>query len=617
MNLIKRLLTTSLLVLFIACGNESVVIPESVQLTPNIQSAIELNVAEKVVKIPAVTPTPAVTPLSKGYKDTYNIAVVLATEFAKSQCVFFEGIVDGNQVIYIQEYKVTENINPVIISENFSKYWVFIDYSPTKSSSLDAIRIEKITEFFTKNDGKNLPKHTTYIYDASSYSREAEFVVDLNDKTVQLNNGFCYIDQLDFTNTLIPTTGSNTLTTELTTTVTPIPTAEPIKVMPTPTATSDVSTPTLKFIPRIAQSKYPVWGKHCSGSGPVMFVNSPMRIEDINYLTPYGNVVGGHITPIDHMYFEPKDRSLGRDAYEVRAIQDAIIYDIAPRDTSAETNKEQAREWRIDMAHTCTFTSYFDLLTSVAPDIEKEWERTLKNDEARWNGIQVRAGQLIGYIGAQSLDFGVYDYEIVLPGFINPSAYDSREPWKIHTVDPFQYFPSEIKDALLAKMIRAVEPRAGKIDYDVNGTLSGNWFQQNTDWYMGVNQRKYWEGHLSISPHQIDPTLWRIGIGFLDTDDNNFVIVGEQNPLQVSVSSSPVYYELMRYYTYIPAKPEKKWWNELFIEGEVFGVKIFPESVGTVLLDLEDNGLLRVEVFLGKSRDEIFGFTSNSRVYQR
>ncbi len=114
-----------------------------------------------------------------------------------------------------------------------------------------------------------------------------------------------------------------------------------------------------------------------------MFVNSPMRIEDINFLTPYGDVVGGHITPIDHMYFEPKYRSLGRDAYEVRAIQDAIIYDISTRDISVETNKEQARDWRIDMAHTCTFTSYFDLLTSVAPDIEKEWERTLKNGYAR------------------------------------------------------------------------------------------------------------------------------------------------------------------------------------------------------------------------------------------
>ena len=70
------------------------------------------------------------------------------------------------------------------------------------------------------------------------------------------------------------------------------------------------------------------WAEICTGSGPVMFANSPMRIEDIKFLTPYGEVVGGHVTPIDHMYFEPKDRSLGRDAYEVRIIQDAIIYAI-------------------------------------------------------------------------------------------------------------------------------------------------------------------------------------------------------------------------------------------------------------------------------------------------
>ena len=392
---------------------------------------------------------------------------------------------------------------------------------------------------------------------------------------------------------------------------TPIPTSEPeddaIKIMQNGTSKEQLA----HYV------RYPVWGRHCIGSGSVKFTNSPMRIEDINYLSPYGDVVGGHITPIDHMYFEVKDRSLGRDIYEVRAIQDALIYNIGVRDLSTETNEAQERDWRLDMAHTCTFASYFDLLTSVTPEIEEEWRRTLRDGEAEWDGIFVEGGQLIGYAGGQSLDFGVYDYELQLSGLINPNAYAEREPWKIHTVDPFQYFPSEVTDLLLAKMTRTVEPRAGKIDYDVKDTLAGNWFEQDTDWYNGINQRKYWEGHLSIAPHQIDPTFWRIGIGFLDVDDNNFVILGEQDPLEIDAKSAPITYELKRYKVYIPESPDKKWWDEPFVEGTIYGVRVFPETVGTVMLHLEKEGLLKLEVFLNKTPDEITSFTNVARLYQR
>ena len=364
--------------------------------------------------------------------------------------------------------------------------------------------------------------------------------------------------------------------------------------------------------------KYPVWAKYCTNSGPVMFSFSPMKLEDINQMSPYGDVVGAHITPIDHMYFGPKDESLGRDIYEVRAIQDALIFDIGVRDKNTDTNEAQARDWRLDMAHTCTFASYFDLLTSVTPEIEEKWAQSLdKGDYRNWDGIEVKAGQVIGYAGGQSLDFGVYDWDVALPGLINPEAYANREPWKTHTVDPFQYFPTEIREPLLDKMIRAVEPRAGKIDYDMDGTLSGNWFQIGTDWYNGINQNRYWEGHLSIAPHQIDPNIWRIGIGFLETENNNFVIHGDSDPLDISVGSGPVSYELRKYKVYIPQNPQKQWWVEPHVKGDIYGVLIFPDLVGTVLLSLEENGLLRLEVFMGESKDQINGFTQNARLYER
>ena len=142
---------------------------------------------------------PTATPNAKKLQEIDPKALDLVINYAKTQCSYFESIVEGNQVIYVQEYKITDNIKPKLINQNSNKFWIFIDYIPTKSSNLDSGRIGEITEYFTKNNGKNLPKHTTYHYDASSYSREAEFLVDLSDSSVRLNNGFCYINPIDFT----------------------------------------------------------------------------------------------------------------------------------------------------------------------------------------------------------------------------------------------------------------------------------------------------------------------------------------------------------------------------------------------------------------------------------
>ena len=84
-----------------------------------------------------------------------------------------------------------------------------------------------------------------------------------------------------------------------------------------------------------------------------MFINSPMKIEEINVLLPYGQIVGGHITPIDHMYFY--SLPVGRYTYEVRAIQDAFIFNIETREVSVESNQAQEPDFRLDMVHTCTF----------------------------------------------------------------------------------------------------------------------------------------------------------------------------------------------------------------------------------------------------------------------
>ena len=94
-----------------------------------------------------------------------------------------------------------------------------------------------------------------------------------------------------------------------------------------------------------------MWEGKCEGTGPVMFNNSPMNIEDINFLMPYGQIVGGHITPIDHMYFYSLEGEGGREAYEVFAIQDAFIFNIETREIGVESQQKQEAENHEERTH--------------------------------------------------------------------------------------------------------------------------------------------------------------------------------------------------------------------------------------------------------------------------
>jgi len=357
-----------------------------------------------------------------------------------------------------------------------------------------------------------------------------------------------------------------------------------------------------------------MWEGKCEGTGPVMFNNSPMKIEDINFLMPYGQIVGGHITPIDHMYFYSLKGSGGREAYEVLAIQDAFIFNIETREIGVESQQKQEADYRLDMVHTCTFGSYFDLVTKLSPELEKKWKEN-RNQNGDFTGAYVKAGEVIGYVGEQSLDFGVYNYSNPL-NFINPEAYESVEPWKIYTDDPFLYFADDVRENLLKKMMRRSEPRIGRINYDVDGTLSGNWFEVGTNFYEGIDRSKYWDGHFSLSLNDIDPNYWQIGIGFLEVYENTFIIQGNPIPLEVKVGSGKQIYELVTFRMFVENNPGKDWFREPHEEGDTLSIGL-GNVVGYVMLELIDTQLLQLEVFLNTKKELIKDFTDQSRTYER
>ena len=346
----------------------------------------------------------------------------------------------------------------------------------------------------------------------------------------------------------------------------------------------------------------------CKGNGPVTFSHAPMDMKDVQTVLPVGTLAGAHVTPIDHLYFYPKDMK-NRDAAPVYAMADGFIVSYQERTQNVDTGTQKKGEYRIEIQHNCDIVSYFDLMTSIDPSIKDK----MKQGEIR---VPVKAGQVLGRVGAQSLDTAVYNYSMKLKGFVKPDSY-KNETWKIHTDDFFTYFNDPIKSEILAKNPRTAEPRGGKIDYDIEGKLVGNWFLEGTNGYAGAGKPEdnkvahsdgsgYWSGHFSIAPDAIKPTKTDISFGDYQGKATQFTAVdGSVDPATIDKSSGVVAYEYVEY-----SNPGMMMEQQMRQQGT-------PQVMGTVLFQVLDVNKMKMEAFPGKTKAQATTFTSGAKTYER
>jgi hypothetical protein len=247
----------------------------------------------------------------------------------------------------------------------------------------------------------------------------------------------------------------------------------------------------------------------------LVFSTSPVALEQLRFIIPLGNLnPPGHTIPTDHIYFyfaDPAFESPTVRRTDFFAPADGVVTDVIDNGAGADR--------KVRLQATSSIAYYVDhLIPSVSL--------------AR--GAQVTAGQRLGTTGgAFGIDLGVVNDAVTLPGLINPSRYGIDT---LHADAPLKYFAEPLRSQLYAK-VRALAPESGgKIDFDVPGRLSGNWYGQ-TD-----------QAPLAFAYDTFDPNAVRISMSSgLALAPGVFEIgTGEPQPKDVSVASGPVVYSLMR-----------------------------------------------------------------------
>ena len=227
-------------------------------------------------------------------------------------------------------------------------------------------------------------------------------------------------------------------------------------------------------------------GAGCSDR--MQFQSAPVDLAATEMIVPLGLMSSSHVAPVDHIHFQNNsNRSLSIDVFTPAAGTVTNIQRMSQ--TQSDSGGTPIDDFRLVIDHGCLLSSIFIHVAQLAPALA-----AVVPALGQQTGVNVKleAGELIGsYRG--NVDYNVVDLDVVLPGLLEPASYE-REPWKIHAAPPFSYFTDAIQAQMNAKSLRAEAPFDGRFDYDIDGRMVGNWFQQGTNGYGGADQQRYWPG---------------------------------------------------------------------------------------------------------------------------
>lgn len=223
--------------------------------------------------------------------------------------------------------------------------------------------------------------------------------------------------------------------------------------------------------------------------------------------------------------------------------------------------------------------------------------------------IPVKAGDTLGFVNPKAaIDWNVTDTSQTL-NFIYPMDYG---PEARHSALVTDFYQEPLKNQLIAKSVRKTPPYMGKTDYDVSGTMMGNWFLEGNN--------RHFQNAFTFGYNHIFADRLQIRDGYFqhrENPDGNkiFAAILKNNrprPDTLGPEHGMIKFEVLRFghgYNFDPV-------TKAFTIVDTTNIDQRPTD-GVFLLQMLGPEKLKVESFEGKTAAQVSGFTEAARIYNR
>ncbi len=300
------------------------------------------------------------------------------------------------------------------------------------------------------------------------------------------------------------------------------------------------------------------------------FTASPIDIPKISYLLSLGWIQPvGHTIPTDHVYFWYNNLN-GPVYLPVYAPAPGKLYKILNVPVNG------IAECKIWVQVNEKFSYYLDHIVLNASFTE---------------GTLITGGQKIGTTGlSSSIDLGAIDETLTLSGFANPARYAGQTAY---CGKPFQYFTNKLKTQLYPLIDREGTDKDGRIDIDIAGKLTGNWFLDGSVFY--TDGPDGWDKELSFAFDIQHPSVVLVSIGGTIGMVGKWTIQpGAILPSEVGVANGKVAYLLY----------------------SAGGISADPIQRGLMIVQMIDEKHIKVETFPDSKASDA-PFDSNAKTFAR
>jgi len=336
----------------------------------------------------------------------------------------------------------------------------------------------------------------------------------------------------------------------------------------------------------------------------VTFTQLPADLSPSDEFAAIGQLTG---IPKSHGGFRLANHYMLNPDIPVYAMSDGIIYNIRYEGVSSdhpnippELKGKEYDDYSLEIYLTKTAKMHYGHLSELAPKI-LEAAGTINYGRGVENRVKIpiKEGQILAYVGRHpGFDIGLTDLKRQAY-FANPSRYTPEYMGSL----PFtEFLTSALREKIWEINPRTAEPRGGKVAYDVEGTLSGNWF------LLGTTSLTEWSKQLVIAKHEhwaeritiMDGSPLFDGDGKLNNGvpPNLWWLVGNSpDPKTITSASGKVKFKVA------------EWWKLQANEN-------WPAE-GTVMFEISNNQQLKFEFFKEQLPDEVNDFTNSVRIYER